>query len=684
MSGSHNNKTSASLQPKIELTDSAPFQVTIDFLKELRPPPWILTAIVPDGPTSTVTAHTVEEAAAFLGKHNGMNNLYYTLNVTRTAMSKKPKKADVVAVEYLHADLDPADGETPEAAKARFLRQFENSFEPPPTWIVDSGGGIQAGWRMNEPIGLEGADREALIPTIEGRSKEIMLRLGSEAGTQNIDRILRLPGTTNIPNKKKLEKGRVACPTALIKFSRASYGLESFALPEQNKPGTPEDGGHHARQEPDDAHEGKLERAIRLGENGEFGGDRSNAVHYVACEMLRRGFPEPAIVSTLLDPANKISDHVRAQDKPRAYAERQIERARERIPASKVEVLPPSQWMGERRAAEPPALIKGLFPQTGVAMIGGQSGGGKTFHAINIGVHLIPDCNKEFYIDKYRIKRHGGVLYFVLEGKPAFPLRVTTAFEQVLKRQLEFGDRAKLPFAWNFYEPSIFQKGPDALLKLAEREAQKMRAEFGVDLVAIEIDTMGLAACYENEDKAAQVQKVISGLNRLSNETGALVIGVDHYGKDQSAGLRGSSAKRGHVETVLACLVDRDKDERPTNHRLIFEKIRDGEEGRIIPYRLKPVDLGRDEDGDPLSTCVIQWEPNRVQPSKQRMLQRRKTDVALEQAIDEVGLPSEVEVLRTAFYKYHGGNNRSANTAWHRAIGKVGLEFFDGKLNYAP
>jgi primase-polymerase (primpol)-like protein len=68
----------------------------------------------------------------------------------------------------------------------------------------------------------------------------------------------------------------------------------------------------------DTAHEDardKLERIIRLGENGEFGGDRSNAVLYVACEMLRRGSPETAIVSTLLDPANKISEHVRAQDK---------------------------------------------------------------------------------------------------------------------------------------------------------------------------------------------------------------------------------------------------------------------------------------------------------------------------------------------------------------------------------
>jgi RecA-family ATPase len=491
-----------------------------------------------------------------------------------------------------------------------------------------------------------------------------------------------LPGTTNIPNKKKLEKGRVACPTRLIKFNDASYGQDSFPLPvpeEHTKPGSPEDGGHHARQEPD-AHEDKLERVIRLGENVEFGGDRSNAVLYVACEMLRRGSPEPAIVSTLLDHANKISEHVNAQDQPRAYAQRQVARARERVPAPEVVVLPPSQWIGERRAVEPPALIKGVFPQTGVAMIGGQSGGGKTFHAINIGVHLIPDCKQNFYINDYRIKRHGGVLYLVLEGKPAFPLRVITAFEQLLKQQLEFGDRAKLPYAWNVYEPNLFNQGPDALIKLAEREAQKMRTEFSVDLVAVFLDTMGLAACYENEDKAAQVQRVISGLNRLSNETGALVIGVDHYGKDQGQGLRGSSAKRGHVETVLACLVDRDKDEKPTNHRLLFEKIRDGEEGRIIPYRLKQVDLGRDEDGDPLNTCVIQWEFDRKQQPKRKRQQKKKTDVALELAIKEVGLPADVERLRTAFYRHHGGTAHAANVAWNRAINAMGLEVSGDKL----
>jgi hypothetical protein len=345
-------------------------------------------------------------------------------------------------------------------------------------------------------------------------------------------------------------------------------------------------------------------------------------------------------------------------------------------------VLPESQWFGEKPATAPPALIKGIPPQTGVATIGGQSGGGKSFHAIHLATCLIPDCNQQFYIDKYKIKRHGGVLYFVLEGKPAFPIRVKAAFEAVLNQQLKFGDRYKLPFAWNTYAPNLFEKGPDALLKLAEREAQRMRQDFGVDLVAIFLDIMGLAACYENEDRSAQVQRVVSGLGRLSDATGALAINVDHMGKDQDAGLRGTSAKRDCVETIVTCLIDRDRENKPINHRMQLFKIRDGEEGRIIPYRLKPTDMGVDEDMEPITTCVVQWEVNRAPPQKRQAPQRKKTDVTLEQAIEEVGLPADPEELKAAFYKYHGGNNRAANTAWHRAVDKSGLGYVDGKLDF--
>jgi hypothetical protein len=109
--------------------------------------------------------------------------------------------------------------------------------------------------------------------------------------------------------------------------------------------------------------------------------------------------------------------------------------------------------------------------------------------------------------------------------------------------------------------------------------------------------------------------------------------------------------------------------------------IRDGGEGRVVPYRLAPIDWGIDEDGDKVSTCIVRWEPNRAQPKK-KVPERLKTSVPLDQAIKEVGLPADVEVLRAAFCKYHGGTAHAANAAWHRAIDKGGLGFVGDKLDY--
>jgi hypothetical protein len=261
-------------------------------------------------------------------------------------------------------------------------------------------------------------------------------------------------------------------------------------------------------------------------------------------------------------------------------------------------------------------------------------------------------------------------------------MRVTAAYYHMMgmEKQMEFGERLKIPFCWNTYSPSLFSEGPDALLKIVERDAAKMRREFGVDLVAFFLDTMGLAAIYKREDDAAQVQKVVSDLGRMSEATGALAINVDHYGKDQGAGLRGSSAKRAGADTVIACLVDRDDNDNATNHRLKFEKIRDGEEGRVVPYRLKQVEVGVDEDGDRITTCVILWDLNRPMPKK-KVRGKRKTEGVLEQAIDEVGLPADPDALRASFHKFHGGAKRAANEAFRRAVKEYGLEEINGKFD---
>jgi hypothetical protein len=292
----------------------------IDFLKQLRPNgPWTLTAIVPDGTTLTRAFDDETKAAQFIAKYNGQRNLYYSINPTRDGIDKKASKADITAGEFVHADLDPKDGETPDAAKQRYLAALE-TFEPHCTALVDSGNGIQAAWRLSSALGPEHFDK------IEALSKAITLTLGGTAGTQNIDRILRLPGTINLPNKKKLRAGRVKCETSLIKFNGAAAALEDFKV-EVPKPGAPPSSdSEEINALPISA---RMKNLIRGIDDPEHPYDsRSERVMAVMMAMAGADCTDEQFTSVFLNRQNAISEHVFEQGNPEAYVLKHIVKAR--------------------------------------------------------------------------------------------------------------------------------------------------------------------------------------------------------------------------------------------------------------------------------------------------------------------------------------------------------------------
>src|SRR5262249_7938927 len=75
---------------------------SVAFLEKLRPGgPWALTAIVPDGRPTTITAKTPKEAQKFIRAHNGQRNLYFSVNPTRGILAKKAAKTDIATIEYV-------------------------------------------------------------------------------------------------------------------------------------------------------------------------------------------------------------------------------------------------------------------------------------------------------------------------------------------------------------------------------------------------------------------------------------------------------------------------------------------------------------------------------------------------------------------------------------------------------
>jgi hypothetical protein len=350
---SENEPPAAALDFSLPACDPSPEKAVgerpsdaVAFLQKLRPDgPWVLIAIEPDsGDITAITAMTEAEVDAFIHNHNGRRNIYYSVNPTRAPLNRKARKTDIAAIEFLIADLDPKENESPDEAKARYRAKLEDEDEAPAcTAIVDSGNGLQVLWRLSEPIKLaepeivinaKGAsvkvfpkETAARIADAEARSQALMERLGSVAGTQNIDRILRLPGTINLPNKKKREAGRIACQTKLLQFDGATCSLEDFPLPKSKD--------EDAKGDPNPTVDKLPRRAaslLRVKDKGAYP-SRSELLLVFLCDALRAKASDEAIIAACLDDKlHEFGIYQHIQEKGgRGYLERQLDRAKEKM-----------------------------------------------------------------------------------------------------------------------------------------------------------------------------------------------------------------------------------------------------------------------------------------------------------------------------------------------------------------
>ena len=95
---------------------------------------------------------------------------------------------------------------------------------PPPMYIIDSGNGYQAFWGLTEPIPNDG-DYDRL----ERMNKHLEALLGGDS-CHNIDRIMRIPGTINLPTKKKIERGYQSVVATLVSETESTVEEGDFEL----------------------------------------------------------------------------------------------------------------------------------------------------------------------------------------------------------------------------------------------------------------------------------------------------------------------------------------------------------------------------------------------------------------------------------------------------------------------
>lgn len=243
------------------------------------------------------------------------------------------------------------------------------------------------------------------------------------------------------------------------------------------------------------------------------------------------------------------------------------------IPAHEFAMGSPPTW-----------VIKGVLPEAELVVMYGASGSGKSFVALDMAGAIsqgLPWRGKK--------TRKGRVAYIAAEGAGGFRKRLT-AYGQHHGVDLKALDIGVIHAA-----PNMMEKSDAAAI------AKSVKAWGGADIIVI--DTFAQVMPGANENAGEDVGKALTHCKRIHESTGAMILLIHHSGKDATKGARGWSGLRAAADAELE--VTRDGDARA----LKLTKSKDGEDGMAWGFALEVVQIGVDEDIEPITSCVVMDAP---------------------------------------------------------------------------
>jgi hypothetical protein len=336
-----------------------------------------------------------------------------------------------------------------------------------------------------------------------------------------------------------------------------------------------------------------------------------------------------------------------------------------------------------RFGGEPRYLIKGLLQNTGLVVVWGPPKCGKSFWTFDALMHVALGW-------RYRGHRvnSGPVVYCALEGAQGFKNRI----EAFRKDKLN-DDDSNPPF--------YLMSSSLSLVRDRKAFIADIRKQLGaVRPVAICIDTLN-RSLEGSESKDEDMAAYIRAADAIRQAFDCLVVIIHHCGHDRDR-------PRGHSSLIAA--VDAQISVRRDAEGNIVSELelgKDCEVGLTFVSRLKQVEIGVDEDGDKITSCVVEEidgptaseaDKRGKKPSKPHQAMLR----ALRKAIEEVGeavtsntIPRSVRVVRVdtwRTYAYQAGisptntedSNRMAFNRAHSALVNDGHVLAHNEYRWLP
>lgn len=224
--------------------------------------------------------------------------------------------------------------------------------------------------------------------------------------------------------------------------------------------------------------------------------------------------------------------------------------------------------------------IKGLIPRGELVMIYGPSGAGKSFMAFELSMAVA------IGVDEWRGHRvkAGRVVYLIAEGVAGFADRIK-AYSEYYDLDMATVELFVIPAT-----PNLLQ---------AKDVKDLIAALKPINPDVIVIDTWAQATAGGDENSGEDMGKALSHCKAMHYATGATPVIIHHSGKDSNKGARGWSGIHGAADAILD--INRAGDDRVMS----VVKMKDGQEGKEYGFKLNVVNLGQDEDGDAITSCVV-------------------------------------------------------------------------------
>jgi hypothetical protein len=660
-----------------------------------------------------IISRSSEQIAAFVGKWDrpGRGVYFAVSTVVRTATRRsKETLSELVGV---HADIDYKSLiETPEE-----VERIVGRLQLLPTAVNHSGHGLHLfyGFKDAIPATLESiAETERLLRMLAGH-------LGGDPAVCQVAALMRLPGTTNSKNGDSIPVRTIVSRQLRYEVDELQEWLKDAAplLHRKDKAkhtqgnGKSEDNPFEAfaketaGEAPIDVDK-LLAEMVYLGPGG--GGNAHNSLLRATAAMLGRGEAVDAVVAKALDAlrtaAEKAATAFDATKEERTIREmcatwvakhpEVAEKAENGRDTTEPDPLAGFHFDGIGSIEPEARLIDNLLSTTGLTLIGGQSGAGKSYLAIAMAVCL---AEKKPFFGR-EVRERVGALYIAGEGQGAIAARIAAA-----KGAIGVEPHRQLPIAWLDTPPPLNSPQKiDAFVARLSVLSAKFQQDHSVRLGIVVFDTA--TACFElkDENDNAEVAKVCKTMQAVAAGFDGVVVAVHHYGKSLEAGPRGASAWRGSSEIVLGVLADVDPLSGDVKSReLAITKNRDGSQGPVAPFTLEFTVLGTASDGREFGACFVKPDlegENRLGKAKKRRASRSETALrdAVIEALDSFGTNRilrsggpivravAIEHVRLEFNRRYAVDEedelkgaRAKRVAFNRALEKLPAEFGMGE-----